>query len=368
MGTIFRKNRDFRRFTIQFALLTLLFLLFNCGETIDADTPTYSGETIGADTPTYNRTHNYITFNRAHLAHGDGLKNRVSQSFTVHNDVANIAQIKMYVQLNCPTGGCGQWDVYAHVRVKDKATDGWFELGRFITPYGYGNRQLQRGFEFDVTDFKTLLTGTSELQIFAECWDNKGYYVTVDFDYIEGKPDYKYYTIAKILDYSEDSQSGIPYGTNHDFVLNKSIEIPINAANKYLRTIISGWGHAVPADDDGETCAEWCFRKHSVLIDAVPTFTHSLEALGCANNPVTRQRGNWKVDRAGWCPGMEVPVRVDSLAEITRSSFEFEYAFQDWQRDNVPENTAYYAISTYIVVKSNTSLDKTIVRSISGNL
>ena len=50
-----------------------------------------------------------------------------------------------------------------NVKVKDKSSGNYFELGRFVTPYGVDTSQLGRVFEFDVTDFKSLLTGEVEL-------------------------------------------------------------------------------------------------------------------------------------------------------------------------------------------------------------
>ena len=35
--------------------------------------------------------------------------------------------------------------------------------------------------------------------------------------------------------------------------------------------------------------------------------------IGCASNPVSPQNGNWEPNRAGWCPGMEVPVRINKF-------------------------------------------------------
>jgi len=318
---------------------------------------------VGIGIPDYANTiiHNYVAFDKERLAFGGGFKQRSTKSFALHNNISNIAQIKMFVKLTCPNGGCDEWDVYANVTVKDETTDDWFELGRFITPYWNDNSQLPRGFEFDVTDFKTLLTGTPELQVFTECWNTKGYEVSIDFDYIEGTPDYPYYTIEKILNYNHNSITGVPYGKSHNLDLNKSITIPDNAQSTHLRTIISGWGHATPNDSDGRGCAEWCFRSHIVRIDGKPTFTHNMNAIGCADNPVTNQDpGNWKPERAGWCPGMEVPIRKDYFNESSSNSFGFEYDFQDWT-NNGSNGDAFYAISTYIIAKSDTPLVETIV-------
>lgn len=306
--------------------------------------------------------YNYITFDSERLAFGSGFNQSSTQVFNLHNDVTNIETIKMYVKLRCPSGGCDEWDVYANVKVKDNASGEFYEIGRYITPYWNDNSQLDRGFEFDVTDFKSLLSGSTELRIRTECWNNRGYEVTVDFDYIEGTPDYPYYAVSRVLAYDDWSSSGVPYGVNHNFDLNKSISIPSNAESTHLRTIISGWGHATPNDSNGRPCAEWCYRTHNVKINGTAMFQHNLGPLGCASNPVSNQSpGNWTPDRAGWCPGMVVPVRVNQFTStMAGSSFSFEYEYENWESD-LAGGDAFYATSTFVVVKSNTPINEPVV-------
>lgn len=306
--------------------------------------------------------YNYVTFDSERLAFGGGYNQSSTQMFNLHDDLSNIETIKMYVKLRCPSVGCDEWDVYANVKVRDNASGELYELGRYITPYWNDNSQLERGFEFDVTDFKSLLTGTAELRIRTECWNDKGYEVTVDFDYIEGTPDYPYYAVSRVLAYDDWSSSGVPYGVDNSFDLDKSVSVPSNAESTHLRTIISGWGHATPNDPDGRPCAEWCYRTHDVLINGTATFQHDLAPLGCASNPVSNQApGNWQPDRAGWCPGMVVPARIDQFSSAMGGNmFTFEYDYEDWVNDGENGN-AFYATSTFVVVKSNTPINKPVV-------
>lgn len=306
--------------------------------------------------------YNYETFVGQRLAFGGGYDQSNTQTFNLHDDITNIETIKMYVKLRCPAGGCDEWDVYANVKVMDTDSGELYELGRYITPYWNDNSQLDRGFEFDVTDFKSLLTGSVELRIRTECWNSKGYEVSVDFDYIEGTPDYPYYAISRVIAYDDWSSSGVPYGVPHGFDMDKSVSIPANAESTHLRTIISGWGHATPNDAGGRGCAEWCYRTHDVMINGVSVFQHYMGPIGCAANPVSNQSpGNWQPDRAGWCPGMAVPVRKDVFgSSMAGSSFVFEYDYQDWV-NNGGNGEAYYATSTFVVVKSNTPISKPTV-------
>ena len=91
-------------------------------------------------------------------------------------------------------------------------------------------------------------------------------------------------------------------------------------------------------------------------------FQHELGPLGCASNPVSNQNpGNWKGERAGWCPGMEVPTRIDTFnTSMASSTFNFEYDYQDWVSDGAG-GEAYYATSTFVVVKSDTPIVKPTV-------
>jgi len=306
--------------------------------------------------------YNYQAFQNQALGYGGGFSQSASQIFTLHNDLSEIQQIKMYLQIDCPSTGCDDWDRFANVKVKDQTTGNWYEIARYITPYWVGTQQLQRGLEFDVTDFKSFLKDNVELRIYIENWTTKADIVSVDFDYIVGTPDYENYEVAEVLSLHSNSISGVPYGVNHNLDLEKSIQIPGDSENIQFRTIISGWGHATPYDADGRPCAEWCFRIHDIKINGSNAFQHNLGPIGCSANPINNQNpGNWQPDRAGWCPGMAVPVRMNSLdTSYSGSTISFEYDFEDWTSDGNGGN-AFYAISTYVIVKSNSEITAPIV-------
>ena len=306
--------------------------------------------------------HNYQAFQNQALGYGGGFSQSASQMFNLHDDLSEIQQIKMYLQIDCPSTGCDDWDRFANVKVKDQATGNWYEIARYITPYWVGTQQLQRGLEFDVTDFKSFLKDNVELRIYIENWTTKADIVSIDFDYIVGTPDYENYAVAEVLSLHSNSISGVPYGVTHNLDLEKSIQIPSDSENIQFRTIISGWGHATPYDADGRPCAEWCFRTHDIKINGSNTFQHNLGPIGCSANPINNQNpGNWQPDRAGWCPGMAVPVRMNSLdTSYSGSTISFEYDFEDWTSDGNGGN-AFYAISTYVIVKSNSEITTPIV-------
>ena len=314
---------------------------------------------FGVGTP---MIHNYQAFQNQALGYGGGFSQSASQVFNLHDDLSNIQEIKMYLQIDCPSTGCDDWDRFANVKVKDQSTGNWYEIARYITPYWVGTQQLQRGLEFDVTDFKMLLKDSAELRIYIENWTAKADIVSIDFDYIVGTPDYENYAISEVLNLHSNSISGVPYGVTHNVDLEKSILIPNDSESIEFRTIISGWGHATPYDADGRPCAEWCYRTHDIKINGGNTYQHNLGPIGCAANPVSNQSpGNWMPDRAGWCPGMAVPVRMNTLnTSFSGSTISFEYDFEDWTSDGAGGN-AFYAISTYIVIKSNSEITPAII-------
>tara|TARA_B100000963_G_scaffold340692_1_gene339612 strand:+ start:567 stop:1967 length:1401 start_codon:yes stop_codon:yes gene_type:complete len=319
--------------------------------------------------------YNYRTFSNQRIAWGGGNGQSSVQSFDLHNDVSDIEMIKMYLRLDCPSGGCDPWDRYANIMVKDKITNEWFEIGRHITPYGVDNNALTRGLEFDVTDFKSLLEGNVELRIFVETWVSSGWIVSLEFDYTPGTPDYKYYKVSKIIQYNGNSLGGVPYGglngnTEIDlekFDLIKSLQFGDNIESAHIRTIVTGWGHATPADSDGRACAEWCFRTHKIKIDNSNLFSHYMGPIGCSQNPINNQGGNWAPDRAGWCPGMTVPVRINKFdSDVSNKTMNYEYDFENWTNDFVGtpgynNKNAFYAISSFLILKSNSEIERAII-------
>ena len=315
--------------------------------------------------------YNYKAFSKTRLAWGSGFSQSASQSFDLHNNNDNIEGIKMYIRLECPSGGCDPWDRFANILVKNSNTNQWYEMARHITPYGVGNSQLTRGLEVDVTDFKSLLSGNVELKIYAETWVASGWVISLEFDYLAGNPDYKYYQITPVIQFNRNSLSGVPYGGENGntqldkekFDLTKTISVGSNIKSAHFRTIISGWGHATPADSDGRACAEWCFRTHKIKINNVDKFSHYMGPIGCGNNPISNQGGNWAPDRAGWCPGMVVPLRLDKFdTDVSNTDINFEYYFQPWTNNFVGtpgynNKNAYNAISTFIVLKSDQEIE-----------
>ena len=321
---------------------------------------------------------NYKAFNKVRLGFGSGYSQSAIQNFDLHNNNSDIEAIKMYVRLECASGGCDDWDRFANILIKNPDTNQWYEIARHITPYGVGNSQLERGLEIDVTDFKSLLNGNVELKTYVETWQAKGWVMSIEFDFLAGEPDFKYYQVTPVIQFNNNSLSGVPYGgeirngvitspeeIEAKFDLKKSISVGPNIKSMHFRTIISGWGHATPNDNGGRGCAEWCFRTHKIKIDNSEKFSHYMGPIGCASNPINNQAGNWTPNRAGWCPGMVVPVRIDKFgSDMSNSTINFEYYFQPWINNfqySGNNKNAYNAISTFVVLKSDQQIDAATV-------
>lgn len=320
------------------------------------------GEEGPGEEPVKEGTFNYKTFKDVKVGFGEGLSQSAEGTFTFPADIEKVQTIKMYVQNPCVNKECDEWDRFANVYVKNKQTNEWYEIGRFITPYWVGSEKLERGWEFDVTDFKSLLTGDTEIKIYTETWLAKGRVYSVDFDFIYGETAYKYSAVTPLYQYNQSSIDGVPYGTAETTDLARKITLPANTEMAYFRTTISGWGHATPADAGNRACAEWCYRRHHIQLDGADAFEHYMGPIGCANNPINNQApGNWKPDRAGWCPGMVVPPYINNLTgDLKNKTLNFNYKLEPWTANN-PENKAFYAISTFVVVHSNTPIAAPIV-------
>ena len=95
-------------------LLIALLVTFtqSCKDDKDGATPDKK-EPVKVETITYK------TFDQEHLAFGTGKNQTVEKTFTMHPSSLNVDSIKMFVILDCPSGGCNIWDVYANIKVKD---------------------------------------------------------------------------------------------------------------------------------------------------------------------------------------------------------------------------------------------------------
>lgn len=172
-----------------------------------------------------------------------------------------------------------------------------YELWRYITPYGIGLDLGPKGFRwvFDVTDYEPLLHDW--VRLYA---GNTQELLDLKFLFIKGTPPRDVIAINNLWngDRSHGEIADDKAFTALDFKLNP------DAKNYRVKIRVSGHGFG---DNQNTNCAEFCPKNHYVKVKD-KTFQWLLWN-ECATNPVYPQGGTWTLDRAGWCPGAEVPTQ-----------------------------------------------------------
>lgn len=284
-------------------------------------------------------------------------------TYTFPQFVGVYSNINAFLEVECPaiSGGCDDWDRWAHIDVK--APDGnWIQLIRYITPYGVGCNH-----EIDVSDYESLLQGEVEFRVFIDTWGTGGWQLTLNLEYQQGAPEYLYSNVVEVWD--DAYNFGDP--ANLQPVQTFGATIPEGVMASHLR--ISNTGHAWGSNNT-QNAAEFFHAIHYIDIDAVQTFTQDLWNT-CNPNPdgCTGQQGSWTFPRAGWCPGAISPPDVYDLTPYIGSSLDLDYRFhptyQDLCHPNNPNcisgttcpdcNDGYnpvYFVDTHIINRSNIPL------------
>ncbi len=233
--------------------------------------------------------------------------------------------ITLNLTLACPSGGCDPWDRYATIGIMDPSEDDDFdnnliEIARYITPYGVGG-----SWTFDLTDLRPLLTGEKTIRGFISTW-SKGWEVTATVDFKGGAPvrEPLFVVPAWKLKYVV---LGDPGKLVKATVPQASLTLPGGASSVSLWSIITGHGQG-----NYLNCAEFCKQEH-VFNVAGQTYSEVVWRDDCADNPVSNQGGNWKPNRAGWCPGADVlPWTFDVTGSLSegmlagQTAIDFTYA------------------------------------------
>ena len=118
-----------------------------------------------------------VAFDNVHQSFGgSGNYRTIIDTIQFPDSNLNYSEIIMTVALECPTGGCDPWDRKAKISVEH--LNDWFEIGRYVTPYG-----VECGWSFDVTDYRSLLTGEVPLRSYIDTWVQPGWLVNIQFDF-----------------------------------------------------------------------------------------------------------------------------------------------------------------------------------------
>ena len=297
-------------------LSAVLVLLVSACDTSDPGTK----EQSPADTTwAFLRAPQFIDF-------GTGENRRtITGSFTLPDNLEDYESIDMIVRLECPANGCDPWDRFASIRIRHD--DGPIEIGRYITPYGIGC-----GWTFDVSDYRSYLTGEVELESFIDTWVSTGWLVSVAFAFHRGEPAHREIRVENLW-----MDENVVYGDPDRPPDQPATEATIDpeAARVLVRVWMTGHGQGNTGN-----AAEFYRAEHSLIVNGVPRVSHLLWRDDCASNPCANQKGSWQYSRAGWCPGAEVkPLDIDLTAQVTPgATATIEYRLDSYENLCRPDN------------------------------
>lgn len=244
----------------------------------------------------------------------------------------SFQKINMNLTLGCPASGCSDWDytvlifaliptgeidtsiqsidtistdpVVLDTTYRYRAIKERFELGRMITPYaGYMARgtngfdnSWEHPYTFDVTDYRSLLTDSTELQVFYQGWSS-GFTADIEFEFIEGVPPRNVVHIENI--YRPGGYNYIQADSFEKNVLPK-MDVPVKGGTSHVALHFLPTGHGFI---NSLNCAEFCQRSYYVSAQDVTFIDQLMWRFDCGVNPIYPQGGTWLYDRANWCPG-----------------------------------------------------------------
>lgn len=253
----------------------------------------------------------------------------VTQTFAnFPTDLSGYDDILMTVSLTCPTGGCDPWDRFATIKVNKNGQS--YEIGRYMTPYGNG----WCDWTIDVSEYRSLLTGTVELESYIETWSN-GWEVSVDFEFVPGTPQYEYISVNNMwVDYFFRYGDTIFYSID---LPEMTTTVPDNSMKSVLRIVNTGHGQG-----GNQNAAEFSQMTHDIKVNGSNQFSQYLWKSDCNTNPCSPQSGTWQYARANWCPGQGVdPDDYDLTALSTPGQdLTLDYVLQPYFNDCSPFNPA----------------------------
>jgi len=224
-------------------------------------------------------------------------------------------KITATLKVECPNGGCGEWDRVASIDAKGH--DGrWFEIIRYITPYG-----VPCSHTIELTDYMSILQGKISFRANCGTLDN-GYLYTLTLNYRKGTPAHKYSYLTQVW------KEIFPFGDylNLQPVDTFYYEYPPNTVAAKLKLVSTGhgWGNLNTGN-----AAEFYNATHKIWVNGASTFTQ-VNWADCNPNPdgCQPQNGTWYFDRAGWCPGAIAKwFDFDMTPYIATGDLELMYKF-----------------------------------------
>ncbi len=234
------------------------------------------------------------------------------QTFQFPDSSLEFSQITLYYTIGCPPGDCDPWDRLGYLRVvNDDSTT--TEIARIITPYDITPGPGECTWELDVTDYQSILRDDVTLSNFISTWigDERGWEVTILFEFIEGELEATPYKVVNLWQ-RYYAVYGDPDRPIEDHLQSVTVDIDAEAISAKVRVITTGHGQG-----NTNNAAEFSYKWHAIVANN-EEFSHYLWRDDCEYNTCSPQSGTWPYDRAGWCPGDKVtPWDVDISEVIT---------------------------------------------------
>jgi len=269
------------------------------------------------------------------------------ESITLPQDLSAYDEIRLILDVNCPTTGCDPWDQPANVKIS--TSQGIFELARYITPFGIGCGP----WEVDITDFKSVLTGDIIIESFIQVWGASGWLVDMDISFIKNNESNEYSLLTPLhrIDYQVYGDPGISYDLE---------SFPLTVANQtetsHIRMVTTGHGQG-----NTSNAAEFFRRNHQLQINNANFANHDLWKDDCPANSCANQFGTWLFPRAGWRAGQEViPALFNTTQAVSAGEdFTFDYVLQNYTNlmntgyNGSSHTEPHYRIHSFFVEQSS---------------
>ncbi|MBU0509091.1 T9SS type A sorting domain-containing protein [bacterium] len=251
------------------------------------------------------------------------------------------SQITLRMEIGCPgsPGDCDPWDRLGQLHVRVPTSDSTYqryEIARFITPYDItgGGGPGTCSWEFDVTDYQTLLHDSVTLSVYITTWigGNRGWLITAVFEMIEGAPDPEPYLVTNLWDVGY-LVYGDPDNPPESHI--EPVAMVADESTEMIRVRVTCTGHG---QGNTHNAAEFSQKWHCVWIGAAD-FQHDLWRDDCEHNTCSPQGGTWRYDRAGWCPGDKVEPWDNSYLDFSPGeTIDFYYEIEPYENFCRPTN------------------------------
>ncbi|NNK81148.1 MAG: T9SS type A sorting domain-containing protein [Flavobacteriales bacterium] len=270
-----------------------------------------------------------------------------ASAISLPEDNSMYEQILMNISVDCPGTGCDPWDQPAKISLVKEGVS--YEIARYITPYG----KACGPWTVDVTDFRSLLSGSCDFVSYIQVWGASGWLLNASITYIPGEEEHPFQEVLPVYD-TDNWVYGDP-GIEDDLPA-QSLTVNNLAEKIDYRLTVSGHGQG-----NTDNAAEFSPKTHSPYVNGSEFVEHFLWKDDCADNECDDQFGTWLFNRAGWCPGQAVdPLMLDITTEATPGSpIELDYELEEYTNllntgyNGGSHTEPHYKIHAYMIQSSS---------------